>query len=58
MFFLQLAENGGEREQASEFLLRIERLMHPDLIGIAQAGERCQALSSCIDYVGVLGTTF
>lgn len=58
VFYLQLAENGGEREQASEFLLRIERLMHPNLIGIAQAGKRCQALSSCIDYVGVLCTTF
>lgn len=46
------------REQASEFLLRIERLMHPNLIGIAQAGKRCQALSSCIDCVGVLCTTF
>lgn len=32
--------------------------MHPNLIGIAQAGKRCQALSSCIDYVGVLCTTF
>lgn len=58
VFYLQLAENGGEREQASEFLLRIERLMHPNLIGIAWAGKRCQALSSCIDCVGVLCSTF
>lgn len=58
VFYLQLAENGGEREQASGFLLRTERLMHPNLIGIARAGKRCQALSSCIDCVGVLCTTF
>lgn len=32
--------------------------MHPNLIGIAHAGKRCQALSSCIDYVAVLCTTF
>lgn len=54
VFYLQLAEMGGEGKQTSEFLLKIERLIHPNLIGIAQAGERCQDLSSCIDYVAVL----
>lgn len=58
VFYLQLAENGGEREQMSDFLLNVERLMHPNLIGIAQAGKRCQDLLSCIDYVGVLCTAF
>lgn len=42
----------------SDFLLNVERLMHPNLIGIAQAGKRCQDLLSCIDYVGVLCTAF
>lgn len=58
VFYLQLSGNGGEREQATEFLLRIERLMHPNLIGIAQAGKRCQARSSYIEYEGVVCTTF